>query len=121
MGFHKVLVEPQVIRIITKVGVDVVLLAEMSETIFKDLESDGKQGLAFEDFVDLILDMRGTNPAKVKDVKEQFRLIQCFVRDTTDGLGIKMSLELEAIRRELRSIKGRVRGLHSHMDHSDHE
>merc|ERR1712039_816160 len=45
-----------------EVGVDVVGLVEYSGFIFKDSE------MSFTDFVELILQLRGTNQATVKDI-----------------------------------------------------
>ena len=58
--------DPVIAPIIEGAGVDVVLLAEMAEPIYIDItKSEGSDGIAFSALVDLLLNMRGTNPAKV--------------------------------------------------------
>merc|ERR1719420_2344609 len=60
--FEDLLVQPEAAQFIQAVGVDVVGLVEFSEFIFKDRE------LSFPEFVEVILQLRGSNQATVKDV-----------------------------------------------------
>merc|ERR1719210_264437 len=60
--FEALLVLPEAAQFIAEVGVDVVGLVEYSDFIFKDRE------MSFSDFVELILQLRGTNQATVKDI-----------------------------------------------------
>merc|ERR1719183_8753 len=52
--------------ILQEVGVDVLMLYEMSEIIYEDAEAQAI-GLSFERFLEVILSMRGYNHATVKD------------------------------------------------------
>lgn len=61
--FEALLVLPAAAQFIQDVGVDVVGLVEYSEFIFKD-----DKELGFTEFVELILQLRGTNTATVKDI-----------------------------------------------------
>jgi len=57
--------------ILQDVGVDVIGLVDFADTIFDDAceaNEDGEDKLSFEDFMGLILDLRGSNNATVKDV-----------------------------------------------------
>merc|ERR550532_2752306 len=61
--------------ILQDVGVDVIGLVDFADTIFDDAceangldVSDDNGKLSFEDFMGLILDLRGSNNATVKDV-----------------------------------------------------
>eukprot|EP00927_Polykrikos_kofoidii_P069533 TRINITY_DN6504_c0_g1_i5.p1 TRINITY_DN6504_c0_g1~~TRINITY_DN6504_c0_g1_i5.p1 ORF type:complete len:807 (+),score=156.23 TRINITY_DN6504_c0_g1_i5:102-2522(+) len=61
--FDTLLVRPQAARIIQEIGVDVVGLVDFSDYIFKD----GGQ-LSFPDFMELVLQLRGSNNSTVKDI-----------------------------------------------------
>merc|ERR1719362_2570023 len=57
--------------ILQDVGVDVIGLVDFADTIFDNAceeRDDGEDKLSFEDFMGLILDLRGSNNATVKDV-----------------------------------------------------
>merc|ERR1719158_2635346 len=73
--FDKFLIQPDVAMIIQDVGVDVVGLLDMADMIYEDKVKKGK-GLEFPDFIDVVLNMRGTNPSTVKDVKQQIRFMK---------------------------------------------
>jgi len=105
--FQDLLVEPEIAHIISSVGADVVMLAEMSEAIYEDIHRErGETTMKFEAFVDLILNLRGNNPAKVKDVKEQLRHIKLMFGESTNGLMQRIADELKAIREALRQDDG---------------
>ncbi|CAJ1330615.1 unnamed protein product [Effrenium voratum] len=42
----------------------------MLDLVYEDAERRGSVGLPFEDIVELVLSIRGSNPATLKDVKE---------------------------------------------------
>merc|ERR1719433_1547615 len=64
--FMQLLNNKEAVRILKEVGVDVVGLIDYADTIF---ETDHfTEELEFSDFVRVILDLRGTNPATVKDI-----------------------------------------------------
>jgi hypothetical protein len=61
--FEQLLVLPEAAQFMQSVGVDVVGLVEFSDFIFKD----GRE-MDFVDFVELVLQLRGSNQATVKDI-----------------------------------------------------
>jgi len=61
--FEQILVKPEAAKIIQDVGVDVVGLVDFVDFIFKD-----DTELSFPRFMELMLELRGTNTATVKDV-----------------------------------------------------
>merc|ERR1719424_825066 len=61
--FEALLTNPNAAKALSEVGVDVIGLVDFTDHIFKD----GK-GLSFTDFMDMILQLRGSNNATVKDV-----------------------------------------------------
>jgi hypothetical protein len=68
--FETLLELPGAARAIQEVGVDVVGLMDFTDFIFKD----GKE-LSFPDFMDTILQLRGTNTATVKDIVDLRKLV----------------------------------------------
>lgn len=106
--FQNLLVHSDIAQIVTSAGVDVVLLVEMTEAIFDDFDQSGVEGLRFEGFVELVLNMRGTNPAKVKDIKEQLRLIKTAVSGATRTITARMDEEFVNVQRAIQEIRDLV-------------
>jgi hypothetical protein len=103
--FASLLAMPEITVIVQGVGVDAVILLEMADIIFDDPKRDADGGLTFQGFVECILNMRGSNPATVKDVKELVRVIKMIVHaDTIEALKVLKS-ELAAIRADLFELK----------------
>merc|ERR1740138_970334 len=67
--FEALLELPGAAKAIQEVGVDVVGLMDFTDFIFKD----GKE-LSFPDFMDILLQLRGSNTATVKDVVDLRKL-----------------------------------------------
>jgi len=65
--FDKILVEPEAAKVLTEVGVDVVGLVDLSDFLFEGFGGDNGE-LDLEEFMNVVLDLRETNTAKVKDV-----------------------------------------------------
>jgi len=103
--FQNLLVQEVIATIISSAGVDVLLLVEMVEAIFDDLNAAGSDGLMFEGFVELVLNMRGTNPAKVKDIKEQLRLIKTCVNTATNTITTRFDEEFVDMKLCIQEIK----------------
>jgi len=61
--FGQLLEKPRAIKALQEVGVDVVGLAELSDFIYKD-----KKVLSFSEFMETVLQLRGTNTATVKSI-----------------------------------------------------
>jgi hypothetical protein len=69
--FEQLLMKPQAARIIQDVGVDVVGLVDFMDFIFKDGEK-----LSFPEFMDVVLQLRGSNNATVRDVVDLRKYVQ---------------------------------------------
>jgi len=96
--FEALLVEPEIAIVIKNAGVDVVTLLDMSEMVFENMQSNHhKDSLDFEDFIDLVLSMRGTNPATVKDVKEHLKVVKTIMLESSTSLMTKMDNEFSQI------------------------
>lgn len=69
--FEQLLLMPEGARIIQEVGVDVVDLVDFSDHIFIDSTQ-----LTFADFMDIILQLRGSNSATVRDIVDLRKLLK---------------------------------------------
>jgi len=105
--FRSLLTQPQFTAIVQDVNVDVMMLFEMSEVIFEDPEAMAT-GLSFEKFVEVILGMRGSNTATVRDVKEQYKAIKKLMETTTDQLRTIMSSQLGQLQNQIVSALDEV-------------
>lgn len=105
MGF---VVQPDVARLAESVGVDVMLLVDMAPNLFDDTSKGGDNGMSFEKFVELILNMRGTNPAKVKDMKETLKVMKVVLRESQKNMEENMSYlsqEMAEMRRDFKDLQ----------------
>jgi hypothetical protein len=83
--FMQLLKNKQAVRILKDVGVDVIGLVDFVDTIFEvepkmrrdsngsvtsELDDEQEKKLGFAEFMGVVLDLRGTNPATVKDIIE---------------------------------------------------
>ncbi|CAK8987008.1 unnamed protein product [Durusdinium trenchii] len=69
----------QIAGILSSVKVDVVILGEMLEMIYEDLERQG-EAMTFEKMIELMLNGRGSNTATVRDIKELLRMIRSAIK-----------------------------------------
>jgi len=103
--FQNLLVEPAIDKILKNEGVDLIGLIDMIDIIYQDLEVEGAGGVTFEKFIDIILNMRGTNPATVKDVKEQLRIIKALIKDSMQHVVEEVNLDFSTVKAELKELK----------------
>jgi hypothetical protein len=100
--FKNILQIPDIVQVIEGAGVDVVALCDMSDMIFDDVEKGGTgSNLDFVGVMDIVLNMRGTNPATVKDVKEQLRVLKVMMQDAVKSLQGKIHEEMKGLRSEI--------------------
>mmetsp|Transcript_52970 Transcript_52970/g.95021 ORF Transcript_52970/g.95021 Transcript_52970/m.95021 type:complete len:334 (+) Transcript_52970:1489-2490(+) len=91
-SFSALVVEEDFSRILQTVDVDGIVLLEMTEIIFEDLERNGEE-MNFEKMVSVVLDMRGSNPATVKDSKEQIRMLKTIIKQSFEEISRHISDE----------------------------
>merc|ERR1712232_595951 len=87
--FQALLVEPEIAVFLNDVGVDMLVLVDMAEMIYEDIAKE-HDGLSFQHFVEAMLNMRGTNPVTVQDVKSQLRIMKRMVTETVKKLETNM-------------------------------
>eukprot|EP00931_Biecheleriopsis_adriatica_P028666 TRINITY_DN17092_c0_g3_i1.p1 TRINITY_DN17092_c0_g3~~TRINITY_DN17092_c0_g3_i1.p1 ORF type:complete len:853 (-),score=209.16 TRINITY_DN17092_c0_g3_i1:61-2619(-) len=100
-----ILVDPKVAKIIGSVGVDVVIMCDMLDVVFEDVERKGMQGMPFSGMVELVLSMRGSNPATVKDTKEIMRVMKLMIANLNSSIPKKLAKEFEELRSELQDLR----------------
>jgi hypothetical protein len=69
--FQELVVRPDAARMMSSVGVDVLGLAEFCDFLFKDTDR-----ISFGAFLDLVLQLRGTNQATVRDIIDMRKFIR---------------------------------------------
>lgn len=90
--FSALLMEDEFARILQISGVDALVLLEMLEVIYEDLERNGED-MDFEKMVSVVLDLRGSNPATVKDSKEQIRVMKTMMKQCFEEISRHISDE----------------------------
>merc|ERR1712137_902822 len=82
--FIKMLQNKGATRILHEVGVDVVGLVDFADTIFEPMPGNehlGERQLTLPEFMKAILELRGDQGAKVRDIKEVKKYMnECFSR-----------------------------------------
>ncbi|CAL1141465.1 unnamed protein product [Cladocopium goreaui] len=103
--FQKLLLEPDIALILAGEGVDVIALVDSLDMVYEDVSKNGKDGLDFAAAMDLILNMRGNNPATVKDVKEQLRIMKSLVKTSQFVIVDKMNSEFAHMHSLLKELR----------------
>lgn len=110
--FQAVLVDASIAQFLQGLGVDVVVIVEMSDMIFDDCikESKDSGGVTFENFIDIILNMRGQNPVTVRDIKSSQRAVKQIIKDAVldseKRQNDKLAKCLKAIHRVRKTVLG---------------
>jgi len=111
--FQKIMLEPSIVKIVAGAGVDVIVLADMMDLITEDINRNGGQ-LDFTDLMDLVLNMRGSNPATVKDFKEQIRMFKVILNES-------LQEAVGQIRKQLNDVQNQMQDVNSEYDSADED
>mmetsp|Transcript_41434 Transcript_41434/g.118266 ORF Transcript_41434/g.118266 Transcript_41434/m.118266 type:complete len:696 (-) Transcript_41434:239-2326(-) len=87
--FVQMLDNPDACRLLTKVDVDVDSLVDLADFIFTnddEEDEDSEKHLTFEEFMDIVLSLRGCNQAMVKDIVDLRKFIKTSLRQLEDKL-----------------------------------
>jgi hypothetical protein len=121
--FDKFMGHPAVITLLRDCGVDAVGILDAADFIFSDKVKDDMEGLSFVDFVEIVLNMRGTNVATLKDTREQVRQMRVACQDIgrhTGNAVVTYLGQFQAdIMRQLHDIKTRIQNIESDSDDED--
>jgi hypothetical protein len=107
--FQSLLIEPQIAQFLQDVGVDVLVLVDLSDMIFDEIAKE-KNGISFEDFVDAVLNMRGANPVTVQDVKSQLRIVKRLVKESAVNLENQLQIQFTKCMHQTQRVLKAVRG-----------
>jgi len=99
--FETLIMNPAVLNIMQDIGVDVEVLADMLELVCEDLDKRPRSCITFTEIVDIILSMRGSNSATVKDCKELIRLNKQILKKTVEELTAIMKAEFASVKEEI--------------------
>jgi len=80
--FEGMLLVPEVVTVLHSVGVDTVGLSDIAATAFRDQDS-----LSFPEFIDMVLQLRGSNGATVRDVVDLRKFVAQELRHLESVLG----------------------------------
>eukprot|EP00930_Biecheleria_cincta_P041678 TRINITY_DN2860_c0_g1_i1.p1 TRINITY_DN2860_c0_g1~~TRINITY_DN2860_c0_g1_i1.p1 ORF type:complete len:850 (-),score=163.91 TRINITY_DN2860_c0_g1_i1:418-2967(-) len=104
------LTKPEVAKIIQDVGVDIVVLMDMLDLVYEEAEKKG--GLTFENLMNAILDMRGSNPASVKDIKEHLRVMTRSIKEASAKMTADFTEQLNMLKADVQAIRDDVGDFH---------
>ncbi|CAK9097070.1 unnamed protein product [Durusdinium trenchii] len=100
--FQKLVLEPGIVRVMHEAGVNVDVLAEMLDLVWEDATAK-TQNMGFSDLVNMVLGMRGSNPATVKDCKEQIRVTNSLIKRCFDSLYDELDERFQQMRTEIQN------------------
>lgn len=86
--FAKLLMNKFAAQILGEVGVDVVGLVDFQDHIFKDTDD-----ITFADFMEVVLQLRGTNNATVRDIVDLRKFVSEQINTMEKRMSARMSLE----------------------------
>eukprot|EP00933_Yihiella_yeosuensis_P076287 TRINITY_DN8598_c1_g1_i1.p1 TRINITY_DN8598_c1_g1~~TRINITY_DN8598_c1_g1_i1.p1 ORF type:complete len:490 (-),score=57.82 TRINITY_DN8598_c1_g1_i1:137-1606(-) len=103
--FVSIMSEPSVQAAIQTVGIDVTTLGDMLDIVFLDVAKNKYGTLTFQDLIGVLLNMRGTNPATVKDCKEQIRVTKTVVRQSLSELNTNLEKNFKVLRETILALE----------------
>merc|ERR1712039_904359 len=93
------------------VGVDVLHLVETSDVIYDDIvkEDSEQQGIGFDNLVDVVMSMRGSNGCTVKDMASHQKYVTKMVTDSIkvmqDDVDIKIAKGVAKTSRDIEHLR----------------
>lgn len=102
VDFQKLVLEPGIVRVMHESGVNVEVLAEMLDLVWEDAAKTS-QNITFSDLVNMVLGMRGSNPATVKDCKEQIRVTNSLIKRCFGDLYDELDEKFQQMRTEIQN------------------
>lgn len=96
--------EPGIIKIMQEAGVDVVVFADVLDMVVEETAHSGQAHMTFEDFVSLVLNTRGQNPATVKDTKEQIKVTKLVIKRSMEELQGFLNKKFKKLQAEITAL-----------------
>jgi len=105
--FEDILEDPDTTRLLEHVNVDVYGLVDLADFIFaQDDDDEGEKHLTFHEFMDIVLKLRGTNTATVKDIVD----LRKFIKNGINRLEEKLNVTRRASRQSAYAVGDADRG-----------
>mmetsp|Transcript_45340 Transcript_45340/g.140233 ORF Transcript_45340/g.140233 Transcript_45340/m.140233 type:complete len:582 (-) Transcript_45340:45-1790(-) len=92
-------------RALKEVGVDVMSLVDNADAIFVDMKGKELEQLSFADFMNVVLSLRGSNSATVKDMVELRRSLRAMHEAMHNDLMNKFQPMLRQLQKALHEVK----------------
>lgn len=115
--FQQILLMPEALRELEHVGVDPVGVVDFAAMMFfEDSNPDKPIELPFSEFMEMILDLRESNTATVKDIKYMWRNINPKLSDLTKDVNEmkeradKMQATMDQVLGEIKKLQSSARG-----------
>jgi hypothetical protein len=108
-SFKRLLADVGVADFLQEVDVDIIAIDDLSELLYADIPEE-QGGISFENFVNIVLNMRGTNPATVCDMKRNSRYMKNLFKEATDSLTDNMNLKFIKCSKQINSVRKVVLG-----------
>eukprot|EP00929_Paragymnodinium_shiwhaense_P005579 TRINITY_DN10775_c0_g1_i1.p1 TRINITY_DN10775_c0_g1~~TRINITY_DN10775_c0_g1_i1.p1 ORF type:complete len:805 (+),score=195.65 TRINITY_DN10775_c0_g1_i1:153-2567(+) len=90
--FQNLVIRPDAARMMSSVGVDVIGLADFCDFLFADNEE-----ISFGTFMDMVLQLRGSNQATVKDIVDMRKFVRQELNDVLKTLSKNLVHDVERI------------------------
>jgi voltage-gated sodium channel len=114
--FRHLLVQPEISSIIHNSGGDVVTLLDQSEVIFETIQTSDQMDMTFEQFIEVVLNMRNAQGATVKDIGLELRTLRKIIQETVISSEVNM---MKGIGAEILKIRKELNTILEHMDRQE--
>eukprot|EP00928_Gymnodinium_smaydae_P033513 TRINITY_DN2398_c1_g1_i1.p1 TRINITY_DN2398_c1_g1~~TRINITY_DN2398_c1_g1_i1.p1 ORF type:complete len:541 (+),score=92.77 TRINITY_DN2398_c1_g1_i1:54-1676(+) len=98
MEFKRLVDYPQALKAVTDIGVDPISMVDFAEIFF--IEDGEPKDITFEEFMEMVLDLRGANKATVKDIMNLWRQINGKMAILSSGVS-SLTAKTNAIEKDL--------------------
>merc|ERR1712151_809138 len=109
--FSKIMERPEALHVLESVGVNPVAIVDFAELFFVE---DGKSiELPFEQFMEMVMNLRETNQAKVKDVMNTWMQIKMSTNRDIQKLQQALNTKTDALEKQVSQVLNEVRKISS--------
>merc|ERR1712110_1389065 len=109
--FSRIMEKPEALQTLEDVGVNPVAIVDFAELFF--VENGCSIELPFDQFMEMVMDLRETNTAKVKDVMNTWMQIKMSTNRDIKKLKQALNSKTESLERQVSAILNEVRKISS--------
>jgi hypothetical protein len=120
--FVAIMSNSEAIKALQDIGVDPVVLVDFVDVIFTSHDGEGEASLTFPEFMDVVLQFRGSKNATVKDLMETQKAIKASICSLNTTFNRDMKIFRQSMRSDLDAIDMRnmSKGSRSNLDNGKH-